>query len=138
WSRRPPDGRPVGSPVRLAVPDPATTPGLDPGAVAALVAATGEIVGPVDLGPYLAAGRLLYEGAFVAERYAAVGAFVEGPPADLMLVAPAGADGLLAALGGALAEPAALAELVTDRSPGRSPRRGPSGRRGGPATRRGR
>jgi allophanate hydrolase len=31
----------------------------------------------IDLDPFLAAGRLLYGGAFVAERYAAVGAFVE-------------------------------------------------------------
>ncbi len=30
----------------------------------------------VDPEPFLAAGRLLYEGAFVAERYAAVGAFI--------------------------------------------------------------
>ncbi|MCU1354039.1 MAG: putative allophanate hydrolase [Acidimicrobiales bacterium] len=31
----------------------------------------------VDIDPFLAAGRLLYGGAFVAERYAAVGAFVD-------------------------------------------------------------
>ncbi|MDQ1423910.1 MAG: allophanate hydrolase [Acidimicrobiaceae bacterium] len=31
----------------------------------------------VDLEPFLAAGRLLYDGAFVAERYAAVGSFVD-------------------------------------------------------------
>lgn len=31
----------------------------------------------VDIGPYLAAGELLYGGAFVAERYEAVGAFVD-------------------------------------------------------------
>lgn len=31
----------------------------------------------VDLDPFVSAGQLLYEGAFVAERYAAVGAFVE-------------------------------------------------------------
>ncbi len=32
---------------------------------------------PVDLEPFLAAGDLLYGGAFVAERFAAVGPFVE-------------------------------------------------------------
>ena len=31
----------------------------------------------VDLTPFLAAGALLYEGAFVAERYSAVGEFIE-------------------------------------------------------------
>lgn len=31
----------------------------------------------VDVGPFLAAARLLYEGAFVAERYTAVGAFID-------------------------------------------------------------
>jgi allophanate hydrolase len=33
---------------------------------------------PVDLEPFLAVARLLYQGAFVAERYEAVGAFLEG------------------------------------------------------------
>jgi allophanate hydrolase len=37
----------------------------------------GGIDGPFDLEPFLAAGGLLYGGAFVAERYAAVGAFIE-------------------------------------------------------------
>lgn len=32
---------------------------------------------PIDPAPFINAGRLLYEGAFVAERYAAVGAFIE-------------------------------------------------------------
>jgi allophanate hydrolase len=31
---------------------------------------------PIDVEPFLAAGRLLYGGAFVAERYAAVGEFI--------------------------------------------------------------
>ncbi|WP_067855621.1 allophanate hydrolase [Nocardia shimofusensis] len=38
-----------------------------------------EIV-TVDPAPFLAAARLLYEGALVAERYAAVGAFLDGNP----------------------------------------------------------
>jgi allophanate hydrolase len=37
----------------------------------------------VDADPFLAAGELLYGGAFVAERYAAVGAFMESHPAAL-------------------------------------------------------
>lgn len=32
---------------------------------------------PVDLDPFLEAGRLLYHGSFVAERYEALGAFIE-------------------------------------------------------------
>ncbi|GAA0525738.1 allophanate hydrolase [Paractinoplanes ferrugineus] len=35
---------------------------------------------PIRLGPFLAAARLLYEGGFVAERYAAVGAFIDEHP----------------------------------------------------------
>jgi allophanate hydrolase len=35
---------------------------------------------PFDDGPFLAAGRLLYDGPWVAERYAAVGAFLEAHP----------------------------------------------------------
>ncbi|WP_320668940.1 allophanate hydrolase [Patulibacter defluvii] len=41
----------------------------------------GEVVA-VDLAPFLEAARLLYEGPFVAERYAAVGPFLERDPAD--------------------------------------------------------
>lgn len=40
-------------------------------------AAAGAAVTTVDLSPFLAAARLLYEGSFVAERYTAVGEFVE-------------------------------------------------------------
>lgn len=38
---------------------------------------------PIDLTPFLAAARLLYEGAFVAERYAAVGEFIDEHPSDV-------------------------------------------------------
>lgn len=38
---------------------------------------------PVDIEPFLAAARLLYEGAFVAERYSAVGAFVDAYPDEV-------------------------------------------------------
>ena len=37
----------------------------------------------VDLAPFLAAGALLYGGSFVAERYEAVGAFVDAHPDDV-------------------------------------------------------
>ena len=37
----------------------------------------------IDLGPFVAAGRLLYDGAFVAERYEAVGWFVARRSPDL-------------------------------------------------------
>jgi allophanate hydrolase len=39
--------------------------------------ASGCRVVEIDLTPFLDAGRLLYQGAFVAERYAAVGAWIE-------------------------------------------------------------
>jgi allophanate hydrolase len=51
-------------------------------ATAVLVEA-GSVLRPLDLGPFLRAGRLLYGGAFVAERYAAVGRFVETHPAEV-------------------------------------------------------
>ena len=41
---------------------------------------TGVELVTVDVAPLLAAGRLLYEGAFVAERYEAVGSFVDKHP----------------------------------------------------------
>jgi len=36
----------------------------------------------IDPSPFLEAAKLLYEGPWVAERYAAVGAFLDGEPAD--------------------------------------------------------
>jgi allophanate hydrolase len=73
----------------LAVPRAADLVALDPlwraafdRHVAALSAA-GWDLREIDLTPFLAAARLLYDGAFVAERYAAVGALVEGAPDGL-------------------------------------------------------
>ena len=43
----------------------------------------GVTVVEIDFGPFLDAAALLYDGAFVAERYAAVGAVVEQNPAGL-------------------------------------------------------
>ena len=48
-------------------------------AVAAATAAGARIV-PVDFTPFLEASRLLYDGALVSERYAAVGQFIDDHP----------------------------------------------------------
>ena len=48
-------------------------------AVAALTDAGARIV-TVDVQPFLAAAKLLYDGALVSERYAAVGEFIDGHP----------------------------------------------------------
>ncbi len=45
--------------------------------------ALGATVREVDIEPLLAAGRLLYGGAFIAERWAAVGAFIAGHPDEV-------------------------------------------------------
>jgi allophanate hydrolase len=65
----------------IAVPD--ELPGLDAtwraafgDAVARLLAAGARIV-KVDITPFLAAAKLLYDGALVSERYAAVGEFID-------------------------------------------------------------
>jgi allophanate hydrolase len=70
----------------VGVPSPDRLGELAPGwaaafadAVDALDAADVRLV-EVDIEPLLAAARLLYEGAFVAERYAAVGEFVTAYP----------------------------------------------------------
>jgi allophanate hydrolase len=75
---------PTGRPLRVGVP----TLGLDDfdgdatsrrdheAAVGAVVASLAGAARAVDLAPFLDAGRLLYEGGFVAERFDAVGEFV--------------------------------------------------------------
>ena len=45
-------------------------------ALACLLASGCEVV-EIDLEPFLAAGLLLYQGAFVAERFAAVGDWID-------------------------------------------------------------
>ncbi|MFF3404126.1 allophanate hydrolase [Streptomyces sp. NPDC002659] len=70
-------------PWRVAVPDAAQLGELDEGwgdafraAAEQLAAAGAEPVG-VDLAPFSAAAEMLYDGAFVAERYTAVGRFID-------------------------------------------------------------
>jgi allophanate hydrolase len=79
----------AGARPRVAVPDAA---GLAPlsdegraafGSVVARLRADGVDVEVIDVDPFLRAAKLLYEGALVAERYAAVGEFLERGPADL-------------------------------------------------------
>ncbi|MET9476179.1 allophanate hydrolase [Streptomyces sp. NPDC002922] len=76
-------------PWRIAVPATEQLGELDPGwaeayeAAADRLRAAGAHLQPVDLAPFLEAAAMLYEGAFVAERYTAVGAFIDTAPADL-------------------------------------------------------
>ena len=84
-----PPGRPWAADAPLAAPPaavvavPKQLSGLSSAAAAAFAAAAGRLAGAgselveIDLEPFLAIGHLLYEGAFVAERYAAVGSFVD-------------------------------------------------------------
>ncbi|MDY6998844.1 MAG: allophanate hydrolase [Actinomycetota bacterium] len=65
---------------------PAELPGLDRqwraafDASVAGLAAAGVTIVPVDFAPFLAAAKLLYDGALVSERYAAVGEFIDAHP----------------------------------------------------------
>jgi len=85
---RPPTSRPV-SRLRVGIAHPsALGADLDPlflegyrTAQATLHSLGHELV-EVDIAPFLAAARLLYEGPWVAERTAAVGAFLDTQPAD--------------------------------------------------------
>lgn len=94
------DAREWPSDVRLAAPSrprvafPAELPELSPAWAAEFgrqvnrLEAAGVDVAPIPIDLFLRAARLLYDGALVAERYAAVGAFVdaqaaEGNPAGL-------------------------------------------------------
>lgn len=76
-------------PVRMGVPLPGQLGELAPGwaeayaATVARCAERGAELEPVDIEPFLALARRLYEGAFVAERYAAVGEFVDAHRAEV-------------------------------------------------------
>jgi len=75
-------------PWRIAVPRPGQLGELDEGwaeayeAAVALLRAAGAEIRTLDLTPFTEAAAMLYEGAFVAERYTAVGAFVDKAIAD--------------------------------------------------------
>ena len=47
------------------------------------IAGRGATLVEVDIRPFLDVARMLYEGAFVAERYAAVGEFIDSHPAEI-------------------------------------------------------
>ncbi|WP_326735239.1 allophanate hydrolase [Streptomyces sp. NBC_01022] len=85
---RPVPGR-VPGPWRIAVPSTEQLGELDPGWADAYASTTtrlraaGAVLLPVDLTPFTEAAAMLYAGAFVAERYTAVGAFVDSGPPDL-------------------------------------------------------
>ncbi|MFD3561204.1 allophanate hydrolase [Streptomyces sp. NPDC058686] len=76
----------VPGPWRIAVPSTAQLGELDPGwaeayeSAAARLQAAGAVLRDIDLTPFTEAAAMLYEGAFVAERYTAVGAFIDGAP----------------------------------------------------------
>lgn len=72
----------LGARPRVAIPMPEHLEGLAPGwreafeGVIARLVGSGVAVEEVDIAPLLTAARLLYDGAFVAERTAAVGDFI--------------------------------------------------------------
>ncbi|WP_433556466.1 allophanate hydrolase [Pseudonocardia xinjiangensis] len=84
WRPIPADA-PLAAPAHptVAVPLPSDLAGMSAEQIAAFdaachrLAAQGVTIVPIDVEPFLAAGRLLYGGALVAERYAAVGGAVE-------------------------------------------------------------
>ncbi|MFC5803685.1 allophanate hydrolase [Streptomyces formicae] len=88
-------GPPVAAPARLpgpwrvAVPPTEQLGALDDGwaeayeAAAARLEEAGAELSRIDLSPFTEAAAMLYEGAFVAERYTAVGAFIDKGTPDL-------------------------------------------------------
>jgi allophanate hydrolase len=73
----------------VAHPDPGMLDDLDDGRrrlyerALQRLRARGCELAAIDLAPFLAAGRLLYQGGFVAERYAAVGSWVQEHPTEV-------------------------------------------------------
>ncbi len=95
-SRTPPADAPSAAPggggttgPRVGSPSPDALDVLTPEAREAFTAArdqlgrAGALVVDIDIAPLIDAGALLYGGAFVAERHAAVGAFVESHPDEV-------------------------------------------------------
>ncbi len=89
WSRAAPPTPPTGVAARMRVlAVPARLPRLDPPherawqhALAHARRIAGRVV-TVDIGPFLSAARLLYEGPWVAQRWAGFGHLLAGPGAD--------------------------------------------------------
>ncbi|MGP4017334.1 allophanate hydrolase [Saccharopolyspora sp. 5N708] len=110
----------LAAPYRIGVPDLAELGDLAPGWARAFAdtaerfAAAGAELVPVGLTPFREAADLLYQGAFVAERYTAVGEFVDAHPGD---IDPTVAKIISASAGIAahqvFADQARLAELAT-------------------------
>ena len=84
-----PADAPLGAPPGAVIGVPNALPGLSEAArerftnAVARLRRAGHTLVEVNIEPFLAAGRLLYEGAFVAERYAAVGSFVKRHPHEV-------------------------------------------------------
>ncbi|NJP88631.1 allophanate hydrolase [Nonomuraea sp. FMUSA5-5] len=80
---------PLAAPPKARVAVPGDLPAMAPGWGAAFadaverLRADGAVVEPIRIEPFLAAARLLYDGALVAERHAAVGAFVDAHPEEV-------------------------------------------------------
>ena len=74
---------------RIGIPRPGQLGALAPGwaeafdVVVARLRAGGADLVEIDIDPFLRTARMLYDGAFVAERYAAVGAFVDAHPDEV-------------------------------------------------------
>jgi allophanate hydrolase len=85
-SRQWPSDTRLAAPPEPVVAVPAELPELDEvwraafGDAVSVLAAAGARIVTVDLAPFLAAAKLLYDGALVAERYAAVGEFIDAHP----------------------------------------------------------
>ena len=90
-SREWPADAPLGAPPRpkVAVPGSEQLHDLDPAwlsafeRTAARLAEAGAELVPIDIEPYLSAARMMYQSAFVAERFAAVGEFVTANPGSV-------------------------------------------------------
>jgi allophanate hydrolase len=85
--------RPIARTFRFAVPEPAQLQFFGDGEYRQLFAAAlrkleslGGTPVPIDLRPFLAAGDLLYGGAWLAERYCAVGKFIDERPETVLPV----------------------------------------------------
>ncbi len=88
-SRELPTGLPISTGNKIGVPLPGQLGELAPGWQAAFdrtaedLGKSGFELVPVDISPLLDVAQMLYDGAFVAERYTAVGAFIDAHPDEV-------------------------------------------------------